>query len=72
MSKKEPEIVMYFHCKSCINDKPPEISPEKWSRVNVGWTEKGFQVWCLRCEKTVVNVDFMGQIVIPFPLLKIM
>lgn len=55
------EIQLFFHCANCMVLKPASQSPREWARLEVGWTEKGFQVWCKRCEMSVVNIDFRGQ-----------
>lgn len=54
-------IEMFFHCKKCINEKPKDISPRDWIRNEVGWTIKGLQVWCVRHEENIINLDFKGQ-----------
>jgi len=53
-------IQMFFHCASCMPDKPTGVSPREWAQLEVGWTAHGFQVWCKRCEKNVVHADFQG------------
>ena len=55
------EIELYFHCAECLKEKPPDVSPKEWQRIQVGWTRRGFQVWCVRHEINVTNVDFRGQ-----------
>lgn len=55
------EIVMFFHCKTCLQMKPDNLSPREWVALEVGWTKKGLQVWCVRCEKNIVSLDFLGQ-----------
>lgn len=60
MSKQSPEnhIKMFFHCKQCIAEIPGDQTPREWIRVEVGWTEKGLQVWCVRHEINIVDLDF--------------
>jgi hypothetical protein len=29
--------------------------------LEVGWTPKGLQVWCKRCERNVLHLDFEGR-----------
>jgi hypothetical protein len=55
------QIGMFFHCKQCIEEKPPELSPREWVRIEAGWTKKGLQVWCVRHELNIIHIDFMGQ-----------
>lgn len=55
------EIALFFHCKECLKEKPDDASPRDWSRLEVGWTPKGVQVWCIRHECDVCHIDFRGQ-----------
>lgn len=54
-------IKMFFHCARCMPRKPASISPEQFARINVGWTDLGLQVWCVRCDCNIVHIDFEGQ-----------
>lgn len=54
-------IKQYFHCKKCLDEKPPEKSAAEWARLNVGFTAKGLEVWCQRHNISVVNLDFKGN-----------
>ena len=58
-------VTMFLHCKLCLEEKPPGISPRDYSELEVGFTAPGFQVWCRRHEANVINVDFEGAG--PFP-----
>jgi hypothetical protein len=55
------EIESFFHCRSCIQQRPDNLSPREWVHVEVGWTTKGIQVWCVRCEKNIIHLDFEGK-----------
>lgn len=55
------EIMTYFNCKGCVASKPAGQSMREWARLNVGWTPHGFQVWCVRCDKNIIHVDFGGM-----------
>ena len=57
----EDKIESFFNCALCLTDLPPNTSPSEYARINVGWTEKGLQVWCVRHDKNVVSLDFLGQ-----------
>lgn len=60
MSKNK--IEMFFHCKKCMKEVDNlHMSPREYAEVEVGWTKKGFQVWCKRHEMNIVHVDFLGQ-----------
>lgn len=48
MTRDEPEISGYFHCKTCHS-----------GNLAVGWTKKGLQVFCEKCVKNVINLDFL-------------
>jgi ribosomal protein L44E len=54
------KIALFFHCTNCINKRPDGTSPREWAQLECGWTKLGFQVWCKRCEKNIVHVDFEG------------
>jgi hypothetical protein len=55
------QIVMYFHCGGCLSDCPPGISPGDWARIEVGWTQRGLQVRCRRCDRNIMHIDFEGR-----------
>ena len=65
MSDQKPpipcEIGMFFHCSKCLEELPGDKSPAEWCRINVGWTRRGFQVWCKRHEINIINIDFQGN-----------
>lgn len=54
-------IKSYFHCGTCLPDKPFGMSPSEWSSLECGWTVIGFQVWCKRCDLNVAHIDFQRQ-----------
>ena len=54
-------IQLYFHCQQCLDEKPDAVSPQEYCRLQVGWTKKGVQVWCVRHDCNVVHLDFLGQ-----------
>jgi hypothetical protein len=43
-------IDMYMHCPRCLDDRPDDVTPSDWARLNVGVTETGVQIWCVRHE----------------------
>jgi len=55
------EISAYMHCGLCLQERPRDRSPQDWARLEVGWTARGLQVWCLRHNCNVCNIDFEGQ-----------
>ena len=57
----EDQIVAFMHCKDCVEEIPNGVSPRDWSRIQVGWTKIGVQVWCIRHEQNLVHIDFEGQ-----------
>ena len=59
--KSKERIDNYFHCKSCLEQIPDDVSPRDWARINVGFTQLGLQVWCARHDKEIVHIDFLGQ-----------
>jgi hypothetical protein len=51
------DIVTFFHCGRCLQERPANITPAEWARLGVGLTPDGsIQVWCVRHN---VNVDHM-------------
>jgi hypothetical protein len=54
-------IKQFFHCGRCMKERPNGISMQGWARFEVGWTEHGLQVWCVRHNTNVVHIDFEGQ-----------
>lgn len=58
---KDNQIKTFFHCKQCINALPDDKSPREFAHLEVGWTPKGLQVWCIRHETNVVSIDLMGN-----------
>lgn len=61
MAKSTNKIKSFFHCRSCLDQRPENMSPRQWVHVEVGFTPKGLQVWCVRCDKNIIDLDFMGQ-----------
>jgi hypothetical protein len=64
MSKKRIsnrlEIHAYIHCGLCLIEIPEGVSPQQWSRLEVGWTKHGLQVWCKRHDVNCCHIDFEG------------
>jgi hypothetical protein len=64
---KTNDIQIFLHCKNCLNKRPANdkkeyiISPREWVHLEVGFTKKGLQIYCVRCEKNVCALDFLGQ-----------
>lgn len=69
MKKSKNCIDLFFHCKKCMEelkklsqiDDLLTVTPQEYSRLECGWTKKGFQVWCIRHDVNVINFDLMGQ-----------
>lgn len=59
--KQQNQIVAFMHCRRCLEELPFGKSPRDFASLEVGWTERGFQVWCKRHEINVVHVDFEGD-----------
>lgn len=43
----------FLHCKTCLEEKPPNVSPAEYGRYNIGFTEYGIEIWCVRHEHIV-------------------
>ena len=54
------QIEMFLHCGLCLKEKPADVSPSDWARVEVGWTPHGIQIWCRRHEANVLHINFEG------------
>ncbi len=55
------QIQIFFHCKKCIKELPPDTSPQQFVHIEAGWTTEGFQVWCLRHDLNIIHMDFEGH-----------
>ena len=55
------EIVQYLHCSRCLDELPRGVSPQQWTRPDIGFTAIGLQVWCSRHNCNVMHIDFQGQ-----------
>ena len=58
-------IGAYMHCGRCLTEWQAGLaggeSPASYSRLSVGWTRCGLQVWCQRHDCNVMHVDFEGR-----------
>jgi hypothetical protein len=67
MTKRElttdMQIKAFLHCGKCLKELVDQGggSPRDYARLSVGWTAKGFQVWCNRHDCNVMHVDFEGR-----------
>ena len=57
-STKESDIVSFFHCATCLPTIPKDVAPKDFARQQAGWTAYGMQVWCNRCDKEIIAIDF--------------
>lgn len=55
------KILLYMHCKLCMESLPRDTSMAEWGEHEVGWTELGIQVWCKRHGINIIHVDFENQ-----------
>ena len=60
MLTNNKSILLYFHCKQCLEEKPADLSPAEFTAFEVGWTGVGLQVWCRRHDINVIHIDFEG------------
>jgi hypothetical protein len=54
-------IDMYLNCPRCLDELPHDVTPRDWERLNVGVTNEGVQIWCVRHDVNVMVLDFLGQ-----------
>lgn len=52
------EILANIYCEKCENDVPYGESIEDYSKLEVGYTELGLQIWCQRCNANVIHIAF--------------
>lgn len=61
----EKSILQGIHCRFCVEEVKLGLgrspSPKNYARLSIGWTERGFQVWCERHQLNVIHVDFEGK-----------
>lgn len=55
------EIINYVHCSKCYEELPDGLSMKERQQLEVGFTDKGLQVWCKRHDCNVCHIDFEGQ-----------
>ncbi len=48
-------IIMNACCRNCEARRPANQSRQDWSRLDVGLTDTGMQVWCRRCRMQVAH-----------------
>lgn len=53
------QIQCHIICKECMAEVhcDPELVPETYSRLAVGYTDEGLQVWCLRHQRSVIELE---------------
>jgi hypothetical protein len=48
------QIVQFFHCAQCGDERPDGQSPRDWARLALGLTaDRRLQVWCVRHDREV-------------------
>ena len=69
------DIKLFMHCKKCCEEKPDNVSPQEYSWIEVGKTETGIQVWCIRHNMEVTNFNItelaeqlMGDLLVEWEL----
>ena len=50
----------FLHCRKCLEELPEDKSPRDYMHFEIGYTSRGFQVWCLRHECNVIHIDHMN------------
>ena len=56
---EKPEIVEYFHCAKCMDEKPDYVTPQEYTNYEVGLTMFGIQVWCKKHNIEVVYLNLV-------------
>ena len=54
-------IDMYLHCGDCIDDKPEDVSPADYQKIQVGLINDGhaIQVWCVNHNKHMAIFELL-------------
>jgi hypothetical protein len=66
MEAETKQIQTFLHCARCTRENPG-MPPKKWARLEVGFTRRGLQVWCLRHDMEVAHftpekiVEFLAR-----------
>jgi len=55
------QIITPIHCPSCMSTRPAGVTATQWALLDVGFTERGLQIWCRRHDVNVAHVDFEGH-----------
>jgi len=54
LGEDDCQIVSFFHCAQCLDERPDGQSPRDWTRLEFGLTAaRRLQVWCIRHERAV-------------------
>jgi hypothetical protein len=48
---------MYYHCGKCLKERPEDVAPRDWARINVGATKRGIQIWCTRHDVNIAHIE---------------
>lgn len=57
--KHKSKIKRFIHCKKCVEEKTDDTqSYMEYSKLSVGYTDDGIQVWCERHNENVTHFDF--------------
>jgi transcriptional regulator with XRE-family HTH domain len=56
------KINEHCQCEKCLEDLPIGRDMAQWARLAVGWTAEGLQVWCLRHQRTVLDLGFKNEV----------
>jgi len=59
--KVKNEIEAFIHCGQCLDSLPVGQSPQDYSRLELGYTKKGVQVWCIRHNRNVIHLDLSAM-----------
>ncbi len=49
-------IRLFCGCRNCEKTRPRKQSAQEYSRLDVGLTATGLQVWCRRCDLEVAHL----------------
>jgi hypothetical protein len=58
-------IYLYHRCPECEDeaaqwDNLTFMSPREYAKLEIGYTDEGIQVWCLRHDRNVIHICLNG------------
>jgi len=55
--KGSEKVREYWHCATCMDERPDGVSPREFGNYEVGMTDYGLEVWCKRHDRLVSYIN---------------